>query len=205
MVDFKESIIIPLAVFKQLNFKDFVAQTEAEQAKNKHAEKKSPTDILHDTRLPVDTKMKLYAQQKKFYSEKRKKPYPVTLDTSNLLKSKPSVSKKSDISSITALFKDIDQPAVNSILETILEHPANISWDEKLQVVINGTTIVGSNLIDLLKYIRNDAVVTSESDIPPGIESFLQILLEIGVPRAWIKAPARKSRRNQVASWISYR
>ena len=58
----------------------------------------------------------------------------------------------------------IDQPVIKSILENILDNTSKVQWNDKYQIIIDGVLIHESNLIDLLKYIRNETVITSEED-----------------------------------------
>ena len=60
-----------------------------------------------------------------------------------------------------------------------------------------------SNLTDLLKYIRNETVITSKEDIPVGATIFLPVLDQIKVPRSWLKIPHRRQ-HHQITSWINY-
>ena len=197
MTSFKQSIIIPLSLFEKCNFS---GEPPTERDPPPTTESK-PADILHDPKLAVDTKMKLYSQKKKFHIDKKRRPYPVIIDTP---KKVSIISKKNDISAIRDLFSTGDQPIINSILENILDNPSKISWDEKYQIIIDGIPIHESSLIDLLKYVRNETVITSDEDVPIGAAKFIHVLDQIKIPRSWLKIP-RRSRRNQIASWISYR
>lgn len=181
-MSFQESVIIPLAMFKQCQFSKHNAN--------------SPETLLLDTNLPSDLKMKLVNQQK-YLKLDDKNPSPAKSAMSGILPSSAASAKTSDISHILSNMTTSDVPYAKSILEKILENETVIGWNDKYEVVLDGEPIVLSNIADILQYLLRKKIITRDSDVPVGTEETYKKLLEINVPQSWLKArPPRRTDRN---------
>lgn len=186
MSDFQECIIIPLAMFQQCNFR---------QGQEKTKETGS-SSILYNTSLPADVKLKLYQQ------EKRLKPSVIS-------KTKRPVEPPPPASDIKSILQEITTTNVSkatSILAKILQHKSVISWNEKLEVTINGIYYPNSDIIELLRYVLGDKVVTSALDVPLAATEFRNALKELGVLATWLKKEFKPSiARSQIGQgWIKF-
>ena len=179
--DFSECIIIPLDVYKQRCIKD----------------SDPDLDLLYDPRIPSDQKLKLYTHNVKMRAPRSKYPKveiinPAERNVSGL---------QMDVDSILQDISTKNRPFANSILTKILQHPDLISWNEKFEVSINQKLLRDSNIIQLLKYVLGEKIITSTGlDVPQGGHQFYDILSEIDVPSAWLK---KRPRQGRVPSWIS--
>ena len=183
-MNFKESIIIPLSMFQQCQFKN---------------ENDPETQILLDPALPSDLKLKLYDQQRQLKPDNNK------LD--NLVSS--DIEKYPNIPTIIDSVPEKDQPMVTSILDKIIANPEHLFWNNNFEITLDGKFIPLSNIIDIMQLMMKNRVVTSDRDIPIATKQVVQKLLEIGTPRSWIKATfqTRKSHRkkkSQMGSGIKW-
>lgn len=144
---------------------------------------KEDNAILRDVNLPSDVKMKLYNQEKKI--EKMR-----TSDKD------PEPHLQEDHSFIINAVPLHLQPYVQSILKVINSRKEAIRWNQELEVVIDGKPFSNSNIVDLFKFITKSLVVTADTDLPIAAREFYNKLLEIGIPKSWIKAtfPRRTNR-----------
>ena len=170
-MSFKESIIIPLDMFSKCKFSP--EEEEDEAAK------------LLNTDIPSDIKMKLHSQKKK------------RIKSTN----SDEKSRYEDVDFIVQILPEKSQPFARSILKKISDHKDEISWNENLELVLNGLPLADTNIIELFKLISKNAIITKRSeDVPKGAHQFVGKLLEIGVPRSWIMArltrdlPSRRKR-----------
>lgn len=189
--DFRECVIIPLAMFEKCNFRQVQTPPFQFTAQDKKAD-----SVLFDNTLPSDLKMKLYHQQTKL-SPPQTKYQKVEIF-------KPPVEsphqEETDIESIVQGISSKNTPYANSILSKILQNRETIHWNDKLEVVINNKRYPGSDIIDLMRYVLGEKVITSSNDIPIAGRSFKDTLIDIGVPRTWLKQP--KKQRGH--GWVSY-
>ena len=171
-------------------------------------EKNKAESILHDPNIPTDTKMKLYAQEKKL----DKKPHaPTKQNTLEQKHSRPpkTIPPVSEEDIISHLPSDA-QPFVRSILHKMSQYQSQISYDHQMQIHIDGTPIPGSNIIEILRYLMKKMTITSDRDIPKGGLETRDKLLQIGVPQSWIRVKGRSRRlrsadpEGQVGSGLSW-
>ena len=93
------------------------------------------------------------------------------------------------------------KPVVNLILKYMKDSRGILSWTDNLEIVIEGDTIQDSNLIQLLRFVTNSLTITSAKDIPVGAEDFVDTLVDIGVPKAYIQLPRRSPRKSE---WVKF-
>ena len=60
-----------------------------------------------------------------------------------------------------------------------------LSWNEKLQLVINNRPVPRTNIVDLVQYILYPE--SEEAKPPRGIDTFLEELKEIGLESQWVR------------------
>lgn len=182
MSDFRECVIIPLAMFERCNFRSGETSDKA-------------ADVLFDKSLPSDLKMKLYHQ--------RRQLAPPQSNTQKVEIVKPTVEVPHqlapDIESIVQEFSSKKVPYASIILSKIVQHPESISWNDKFEVTINGVHYPGSNIIELLRFVLGEKVTTSSLDIPPAASKFYSILSDIGVSSSWMKKPKQVG-----LGWIAF-
>lgn len=159
---FQESVIIPYTLFKQCQL-DKPQSSEEEK-------------LLRDTTIPSDLKMKLYAHKK------------ASVPKNTPVEEEP----QSDVQFIVDLMPIKDQPFVGSILEKIKSRSNELHWNNNLEVTIDKKFFPDSNIIELLRFCMKNKVVTSHIDIPIAAHEFIDKLLEIGVPKPWIKVSFRR-------------
>ena len=138
--DYRESVIIPLAMWEKCNFRENVTVPTVQKPLGEDHE------LLYSRDIPSDLKMKLYSQQAKLRSPKTKYPKFEMV--------KPAVETKhelgQDINSILQHFSSKSTPNASSILSKILQNKENIKWNDKLEVIVHGVHYPASNIIDLL-------------------------------------------------------
>lgn len=160
-MSFAESYIIPKYLFLKCRFDELM-------------KKDTENTILQDTHIEPETKMKLY-QQEKFLKTKTSKA--------------EEQSVLPNIANIIQHFEQKKQPFARSILEFILKHPDEISWDENNYTVnISGEVIANSNILEILRALLNKGIITSEKDVPVGLYPFYFKLIDLGLPESWITA-----------------
>ena len=196
---YQESIIIPLDVFKKCNFsqQDLEEHTTAGDCtdKTKTVTTSTKTEILNDHALPPDVKIKLFNQKKRLDKQPTKKPQEVTVKSD--LPVPPS-----GVDYILSHFSYKLKPVVYILLKYIQDSKGIISWNDNLELELNGRTVQDSDLISLLRFVTGTLTITSAEDIPKGGEEFANALENIGVPKTYIKLPRRIPRQTQSSkSW----
>ena len=175
-MSFQESIIIPLETFKMY-------QTY------KGTEKRQDENVLFDESLPPDVKMKLYNQEKAL---KQIIQIPSTV---------PEPTFKGTAKDYNFIIDSIPtaiQPFVSSILNHLQHFKDQITWNDQLELIIDGKPFANSNIVKLFQFIMKKITISSDKDIPIGAFEFYRKLLEIGVPNAWMKLTfPRKSGRKK--------
>ena len=183
-MNYKEAVIVPLEVFNKCNF----------NPQEKELPPQKTGDILNDKTLPPDVKIKLYNQKKKL--TKRPLPEPQLVQ----IKKEVEVEAPSE-DIILNQFPLRTKPVVNLILKYMKDSRGILSWTDNLEIVIEGDTIQDSNLIQLLRFVTNSLTITSAKDIPVGAEDFVDTLVNIGVPKAYIQLPQRSLRKSE---WVKF-
>ena len=189
-MNYQEAIIIPLDVFRKCNFNKLEEKVESVTSENEQK------NVLYNKNLPSDIKIKLHKQQKKLIKKQNIEPQVVSIHEEKLNETQQSEDN------ILEEFSNQTRPAVYFILKYIKESRDIVSWNDNLEVIIEGETIENSNIIELLKFVTNTLIITSSSDIPVGVSEFISALQKIGVPRSLIKIP-RKSPRKKSDMWVN--
>ena len=182
---FKESILIPVAKFKELTSNVAIKPSKILSSSN----------VLYDQTLPPDVKLKIYDINKNLIktkeSEKTTEVDDNTMNTNKRIK---------DIDMITNALNidDSDQQAkIRNILNTILEYPHYIYWNDKLEINIDGHLYLESNIIGLLKYLLK--ISEDDENRPTAYLTFITKLQEIGIPAKWLIKPKKKGKPHKSA------
>ena len=175
MNTFKESVIIPYAMFKSCNFSETPSDSENYNLKRQNQ-----------------------LMQERMYN---KKPYSV-LTSFVPHSNKPSVediSKNNIISSnipISTIKNEIvvsQRPYAQSILEKLLEN--RVTWDDTGEINIKGTVLKGSNIFHIMKYFTKTKLYKIE---PSGLDEVWDFLQAINVPKSWFRNKPEKYRKDSI-------
>ena len=170
-MSFEESVIIPLGVYKRCQL----------------LRGNEMMDILEDTSMPSDRKMKLYYQAQ---SRQRRKKIMEKLPENEAI---PSHSTFGD--HIVFQLPVADRPNAKALLEIFKHNPSLLSWNEKNELIVGGDLIPGSNIVHIFQFLTKNLPVTRDEDIPPGSNELYNTLLSVGVPKKWIRQrPPRRWR-----------
>lgn len=176
---FKESIIIPLHIYKQCEEFINIKHLQGISApKTIHQTVKSK-DLLYSTDLPADLKMKLYNQQVKFETSIPASK-SVTAEDSEIDR------MKKDIPAVLNHISSRKRPYVQNILEKFIDKPSIISWNKNLEVTVDGSFLSGSNLIDILQCLVGEKIISKSEDIPLGLKNILAQFDALGIPKTWV-------------------
>lgn len=185
MGDFSECIIIPLAMFEQCNFR--------QEAKTSSTVAHAPTSsILYNQTLPSDLKMKLYHQEKRLKQSSVTKPGHTTA---------PRVPA-ADVDSILQEISAANHSKASTILAKMLQQKNLISWNEKLEVTINGIHYPNSNIIELLRYVLGDKIPGSLDDVPLAASIFRIAIKELKVPATWLRKEFKVKQSQIGRGWL---
>jgi hypothetical protein len=171
-MSFERSIIIPLKLYTKCK----LPTTDADAV-----------DILTNDTLPSDTKLKLYDQ---------------AVIQSSSTSSPPSPPELPRGQHILHNIPDKDKPVVASILDIIKDNESVVNFSDNLEVIIDGHSVPGSNIVSILLYLTGNVPVTSSRDIPTGSDDFYQRLVLLGMPSVWIK-PRQRPKRQRTSSRLA--
>lgn len=157
----------------------------------------------HNVLLPPDVRLKLLRQER--LNSKHKHQTESLLPGATSGKTYPT---KADIDVIVDSIPEKWRPYARSILLKILDYPDQISWKENFELVLNNQTLANTNIVELMQLILKEKVITRVEDIPFGAKDFYNALLQIGIPKTWLRInlnPRRtKRKRAKRARWLAY-
>jgi hypothetical protein len=173
-MSFQESIIIPLSMFEKCKFKEEVNPEE---------------DILNNESMPSDLKMKLLQQERKLKPKKKLQPRKELslIDESDKKIHPDNKLYNEQIQYILGKISRKHQPFISSILHYIKDYSNQISWNKDFDIIIDKLLVNNTNIIDILKLLTKDLIVTADTDIPLGSRKFYDKLIDIGIPKSWIR------------------
>ena len=151
-------------------------------------------DWLEKDDVPEDTKTTMYAQQLQRVNQLknqvvRPEPSPVQmithteqtmtseLDTSEQL----SATDKQIIDSVPKTM----QNRAKLLIQKLKDHSDVISWNDNEQLVIYGSTMPNSNIVDLV----NDVMRKRKGFNPEHSSTFAKALAKINVPEDYVRSP----------------
>ena len=166
---FKESVIIPLAIFKKCSYKD---ETITGGNLKKRLFKKSDDPLLEQQRKLLKNRM-------------------IGKKKTNVLTSfadiQPKTKNKNNLP-ILSILSNIDLaeiPNIKAFLNKLLEN--NISWDRNGEIIIGNQRIKRSNITKLMQYFSKSTPYLPNEPKPVGTDEFLRVFTEINIPDSWIK------------------
>jgi hypothetical protein len=149
-------------------------------------------NILQNTSITEDEKLKLYSQalrQRMAFQNQLTVQAPIKVEINGKEKLPLHMEKMAlDIISgvpVTAQVK------ARRIIDMMKSHPNVISWNDKWELVHEGTPVQGTNIVDLV----NDMVREKKNFDPPGASTLLQGLKKINFPQTYI---GNETRRRQM-------
>ena len=190
-MSFRESVIIPYALFKKCQFatpplappspplppprkkEDTPEPDEPEAPRNVE------TPPLQPPPSPIEEAEKEEPQQKFNYPKRNE--------------------KENDIAKMARAVPEEDRPIVERILERVRAHPRVLGWTDDYQLIVNDLVSPKSNILEILKFIMKSQVVENYKGVPFGTKDFVDSLIDvIKIPKHWIKATfVRSSKRKR--------
>lgn len=202
--NFKESVIIPLSILKELEKKSNinVSQNMFEEIKNPNSDlnvvakpsvsehekdilttdTKKSKSIIRNKNIKPDLKLKIFNQER--WKEKKRPlrtKYPI----------------KYDIERIVSRMQIEDQPFVKSIIENYInKNQDSISWEKDFEIKVGKKIFPKSDIIKTFQFLMTKPSIEKNEKIPPGTIEFGNKLIELGVPQSWIKTKLTRNGGN---------
>lgn len=183
-MSFKQSILIPLELFKKCNIEDKINSDTAH----------SNSDITKNIKIADHNRIVTKYQQ--------------------LNEKEPSVPDRLTISEILDNIPDKSKPYAHSILLFISKYPDIINWDKYGHISLDNRLIPNSDISKILLYYTNNLVITQSQDIPIGSHELYKKMRTLNLPKEWVPnksvQPTRRlSRRRKrssstTISWSPY-
>ena len=167
MASYIKAILIPFEQFERLKNDSSPGESGA----------LAPPDIqLHQLR------------QQRLNDQYKKQQLQREVSTSGVAVTPPIKNNNSnEIDVIASSIPEKWRPYARSILVRMLAQPDLVSWRPNYEIVLNNQPISGSNIVELLQFLLKQKVVTRETDIPIASRDFYESLLQIVVPKSWIR------------------
>ena len=153
-------------------------------------------DWLEKDDVPEDTKATMYAQQLQRVNQLKNQvfrpelsPVQVITHTEQTMTSESDTSQQlnaTDKQIIDYVLKTMQNRA-KLVIHKLKDHSDVISWNDNGQLVLNGSTIPNSNIVDLV----NDVMRKRKGFNPEHSSTFAKALGKIKVPEDYIWNPDR--------------
>ena len=156
-------------------------------------------DWLEKNDLPEDTKATMYAQQLQRVNQLknqvfRPEPSPVQVITHT----EQTMTSGSDSTTPSQQLNATDKQIIDSVLKTmqnraklliqkLKDHSDVISWNDYGQLVLEGSIVPNSNIVDLV----NDVMRKRKGFNPEHSNTFAKALAKINVPEDYLRNPDR--------------
>ena len=141
------------------------------------------SDILQRDDVPDDEKQKLFnAYFERFLELRRQKETPTLVK-----KEEQRVEQQLPDADVVGLIPITMRPRATVLLSRLKAKPDVITWDKTGQVKIEGETIPGSNISDLV----SDAMRFRKNFNPTGSKEFFQVLSKMNVPKDLVRNEER--------------
>ena len=156
-------------------------------------------DWLEKDDVPEDTKATMYAQQLQRVNQLknqvfRPEPSPVQMIT----QTERTMTSESDSATPSLQFNATDKQIIDSVPKTmqnraklliqkLKDHSDVISWNDNGQLVLEGTIVPNSNIVDLV----NDVMRKRKGFNPEHSNTFAKALAKINVPEDYLRNPDR--------------
>ena len=137
------------------------------------------SDILQRNDVPDDEKQKLFnAYFERFLELRRQKETPTPVK-----KEEQRVGQQLSDADVVEPIPRTMRPRATALLSRLKAKPDVITWDKTGQVKIEGETIPGSNISDLV----SDAMRSRKDFNPTGAKEFFQALSKLNVPKDLVR------------------
>ena len=156
-------------------------------------------DWLEKDDVPEDTKATMYAQQLQRVNQLknqvfRPEPSPVQMIT----RTEQTMTSESDSATSSQQLNATDKQIIDSVPKTmqnraklliqkLKNHSDVISWNDNGQLVLEGSVVPNSNIVDLV----NDVMLKRKGFNPEHSNTFAKALAKINVPEDYLRNPDR--------------
>ena len=156
-------------------------------------------DWLEQDDVPEDTKAAMYAQQLQRVNQLknqvfRPEPSPVQMITHK----EQTMTSESDSATPSQQLNATDKQIIDSVPKTmqnraklliqkLKDHSDVISWNDNGQLVLEGSIVRNSNIVDLV----NDVMRKRRGFNPEHSNTFVKVLTKINVPEDYLRNPDR--------------
>ena len=138
------------------------------------------SDILQRDDVTDDEKQKLFNTYfERYLALRRQKEAPVMKEQQQQQQAEPQLSDADVVEPIPVTMR----PRATALLSRLKAQPGVITWDKTGQVKIEGETIPGSNISDLV----SDAMRSRKDFNPTGSKEFFQALSKLNVPKDLVR------------------
>ena len=135
------------------------------------------SDILQRADVTDDEKQKLFNSYfERYLGLRRQKEMPV-------MKEEQQVEEQLSDADVVESIPRTVHPRAMALLSRLKAKPSVITWDKTRQVKIEGETIPGSNISDLV----SDAMRSRKDFNPTGAKEFFQALSKLNVPKDLVR------------------
>lgn len=196
----EKMIIIPAEMWENEKIQNKYRQEPTFQALD--TIKKNLEGIMDDPDIPDYDKVKfatyLQLRYKRIFENRPKDTTRVRLiDETGPPNIKPEAGKKNVNEIVDNILKKNPKKLADDLLNFI-QKDGSLSWDEKDQLVINGNSIPGTNIINLTQ----DIVDKKYKSLPPpiGADIFVQHLRQIGTPMKFVDNSYRYNYQDKVTT-----
>ncbi|OXA40256.1 hypothetical protein Fcan01_24899 [Folsomia candida] len=158
------------------------------------------SDLALFTSLPNEFKLKLYEllNRQKVTQDKNEESKPImvklaeeTSNTNEKIQSIQNLELTPGMGAIPSKFLN----KMHAVLRHLRANNHIVSWDEKGQLILHGILHEGTNITDLLNHcIRG---ISYYGPIP-GFSDFLQILIEVNMPKTLVSKQTQKAMQTQI-------
>lgn len=196
-MSFRESVIIPYALFKKCQFATPPAPTVPLPPLQP---KKEPTPDRDEPPAPPNIETPPLPPLPPSPTSAPPSPLPAPPPPSEpKWPKKQEKEEENNITKMARVVPEEDRPIVQRILEQVQLHPRVLGWTDKNEVAIDQVVYPKSNILDILKFIMKKQVVENNAGAPFGAKDFVDNLInKIKIPKDWIKAKfVRSSKRKQ--------
>ena len=154
-------------------------------------------DWLEKDDVPEDTKATMYAQQLQRVNQLknqvfRPEPSPIQMIT----QSERTMTSESDSATPSQQLNATDKQIIDSLPKTtqnraklliqkLTDHSDVISWNDNGQLVLEGSMVPNSNIVDLV----NDVMTKRKGFNPEYSNTFAKALAKINVPEDYLRNP----------------
>ena len=137
-------------------------------------------DLLEKDDVPEDTKATMYAQQLQRVNQLKNQVFrPESSSVQMIAQTERTMTSESDSASPSNRAK--------LLIQKLKDHSDVISWNDNGQLVLEGSIVPNSNIVDLV----NDVMRKRKGFNPEHSNTFAKALAKINVPEDYLRNPDR--------------